>query len=192
MTPLIYTLYQGLGIGKDRFAKGLQRVEKKAHYANACTDVTFSFPFGVSELMGIAARGDYDLKAHTEGSGKSMEYFDEGQKQKYIPHVIEPSAGVDRIALALASASSPATVSDRQMRAHALRLHQWKQALAFQRPVMPVRGKDLGDAGIPAGPAMGRLLATLEDAWVSSGFALTRDDLLALAREKTGASEPRD
>ncbi|MFP1632286.1 CCA tRNA nucleotidyltransferase [Zhengella sp. ZM62] len=104
-----------------------------------------------------------------------------------------PEQGVrDRIALALASASSPATVSDKQMRAHALRLHQWRQALAFERPVMPVRGKDLGDAGIPAGPAMGRLLTALEDAWVSSGFSLTKDDLVALARRKAAAVQPRD
>ena len=75
--------------------------DKLAHYARACTDVTFRFPFGVQELMGIAARGDYDLTQHSEGSGKAMEYFDDQTKEKYIPHVIEPSLGVDRLALAL-------------------------------------------------------------------------------------------
>eukprot|EP00520_Triparma_pacifica_P017971 CAMPEP_0118665236 /NCGR_PEP_ID=MMETSP0785-20121206/18507_1 /TAXON_ID=91992 /ORGANISM="Bolidomonas pacifica, Strain CCMP 1866" /LENGTH=582 /DNA_ID=CAMNT_0006559333 /DNA_START=21 /DNA_END=1769 /DNA_ORIENTATION=+ len=90
-----------LGLREDLMGWDVHTGDGLAHYANACTDVTFSFPFGVSELMGIAARGDYDLKAHTEGSGKSMEYFDEVTKEKYIPHVIEPSLGVDRVFLAI-------------------------------------------------------------------------------------------
>lgn len=73
-----------------------------AHYARACTDVTFTFPFGTQELMGIAARGNYDLTQHSEGSGKNLgEYFDEEKKEKYIPHCIEPSLGVDRLMLAV-------------------------------------------------------------------------------------------
>ena len=60
----------------------------------------FKFPFGVQELWGFAARGDYDLTQHQKFSGKSMEYFDEAAKKKYVPHVVEPSVGVDRIFLA--------------------------------------------------------------------------------------------
>ena len=75
--------------------------DKLAHYARACTDVTFRFPFGTQELMGIAARGNYDLTQHSDGSGKNLEYFDEQTKEKYIPHCIEPSLGVDRLFLAL-------------------------------------------------------------------------------------------
>ena len=66
----------------------------------ACTDITFKFPFGEQELWGIAARGNFDLTQHQEHSGKSMEYFDEARKERYIPHVVEPSVGVDRILLA--------------------------------------------------------------------------------------------
>jgi len=65
----------------------------------------FEFPFGVQELQGIAARGDYDLTQHQETSGKSMEYFDETSKARFIPHVIEPSVGVDRILLAVLCAA---------------------------------------------------------------------------------------
>ena len=74
-----------------------------AHYARACTDITFKFPFGDQELMGIAARGNYDLTAHATASGTNLEYFDEASpdKRRYIPHVIEPSCGVDRLFLAL-------------------------------------------------------------------------------------------
>jgi glycyl-tRNA synthetase len=61
----------------------------------------YAFPFGVQELEGIAARGNFDLSRHREFTGKGMEYFDQEANEKYIPHVVEPSAGVDRIALAL-------------------------------------------------------------------------------------------
>lgn len=72
-----------------------------AHYAKACTDIIFKYPFGSQELMGIAARGDYDLTQHSVHSGKKIEYHDPISNQKYIPHVIEPSIGVDRLLLAL-------------------------------------------------------------------------------------------
>ena len=74
---------------------------KLAHYAKACTDITFKFPFGEHELEGIAARGNFDLTQHQEHSGKNLEYFDEERKEKYLPHVIEPSLGVDRTFLAV-------------------------------------------------------------------------------------------
>ena len=61
----------------------------------------FKFPFGTQELQGVAARGNYDLTQHGLASGKSMEYFDEARKEKYVPHVIEPSIGVDRLMLAV-------------------------------------------------------------------------------------------
>ncbi|KAH8043414.1 hypothetical protein JL721_13150 [Aureococcus anophagefferens] len=80
---------------------GFEVHDKLAHYALACTDITFRFPFGEQELQGIAARGSFDLKQHTDASGKSLEYFDDGTKEKYLPQVIEPSIGVDRLFLAV-------------------------------------------------------------------------------------------
>ena len=74
--------------------------DELAHYAKACVDVEYEFPFGWSELEGIANRGDFDLKQHMEYSGKDMTYFDEATRSRYIPYVIEPSAGVDRPLLA--------------------------------------------------------------------------------------------
>ncbi len=70
--------------------------DELAHYAKGCTDIEYLFPFGWSELEGIANRGDYDLTRHSEVSRKDLSYFDDGQKKKFIPYVIEPSAGVDR------------------------------------------------------------------------------------------------
>jgi glycyl-tRNA synthetase len=90
-----------IGLREDLMDWQVHAGDKLAHYARACTDVTFRFPFGTQELMGIAARGNYDLTQHSDGSGKNLEYFDEQTKEKYIPHCIEPSLGVDRLFLAL-------------------------------------------------------------------------------------------
>ncbi|EWM27167.1 glycyl-trna synthetase [Nannochloropsis gaditana] len=90
-----------IGMREDLMGRDVHLKGDLAHYAKACTDIVFRFPFGQVELQGIAARGDYDLTQHQTSSGKSMEYFDEANKRRYVPHVIEPSIGVDRLFLAL-------------------------------------------------------------------------------------------
>ncbi len=90
-----------IGLRPELLEEDVHPEDKLAHYSRACTDLTFRYPFGTQELWGIAARGDFDLRRHQEFSGKSMEYFDEDRKAKYIPHVIEPAVGVDRIFLAV-------------------------------------------------------------------------------------------
>ena len=73
--------------------------EELSHYSNATTDFEFLFPFCWGELWGVADRTDFDLKAHQEHSGENMEYFDQETGEKYIPYVIEPSLGADRVLL---------------------------------------------------------------------------------------------
>lgn len=90
-----------IGLKADLLGKDVHKKEKLSHYSKATTDITFKFPFGEQELEGIAARGNFDLTAHSQASGKSLEYFDEERKERYIPHVIEPSIGVDRLFLAI-------------------------------------------------------------------------------------------
>lgn len=90
-----------IGLRQDLIGEDIHEKDALAHYSKACTDLTFHFPFGEQELWGIAVRGNFDLSAHQKGSGKSLEYFDETRKEKYVPHVIEPAVGVDRIFLAL-------------------------------------------------------------------------------------------
>ncbi len=79
--------------------------EKLAFYSKGTTDIMFKFPFGVQELWGIAARGNYDLGQHAAASGKPQEIFDEATKKKFVPHVIEPAVGLDRIFLAVLTAA---------------------------------------------------------------------------------------
>lgn len=74
--------------------------EKLAHYARAAVDIEYKFPMGFSELEGIHNRSDYDLTQHQTFSGKNLEYFDEANKEKYIPYVIETAVGCDRLFLA--------------------------------------------------------------------------------------------
>ncbi|MGA3052268.1 MAG: glycine--tRNA ligase [Chitinispirillaceae bacterium] len=92
--------YLSLGIKANKLRLREHAREELAHYAKACCDVEYEFPFGWSELEGIANRADFDLKQHSEHSGKSLAYFDEETKQHYFPYVIEPAAGADRATLA--------------------------------------------------------------------------------------------
>ncbi len=94
-----------VGIPRESVTEDVHPQEKLAFYSQATTDLMFDFPHGRQELWGIACRGDYDLKQHQEHSGKSMEIFDEAAKRKYVPHVIEPSLGVDRTLLAVLTAA---------------------------------------------------------------------------------------
>ncbi len=141
--------YASIGLGADVLDYYWQKPDELAHYARACVDILFKFPFGTEELEGIAARGAFDLTQHQTHSGKSQEFFDEELKNavsklddaakeamiqrrlaveaakpkggltgeevrawferlfkgNYVPHVIEPSAGLDRLALAVIAAA---------------------------------------------------------------------------------------
>src|SRR3989441_2404264 len=93
--------YLSLGIHREHLRLRAHGKEELAHYARGAFDVEYEFPFGWSELEGIAARGDYDLTAHQQASGRDMSYFDDLIRERYVPHVVEPSAGVDRTLLTL-------------------------------------------------------------------------------------------
>lgn len=97
--------YASIGLGSDMLDYYWQKPEELAHYARACVDILFKFPFGTEELEGIAARGSFDLDQHSKFVGKPQDYFDEEAKLRYVPHVIEPSAGLDRLALAVLCAA---------------------------------------------------------------------------------------
>ena len=93
--------YENIGIPRSKLHVKNVADDERAFYSKGTYDIEYEFPFGVQELEGVAYRTDYDLSQHQKASGKSLEYFDEETKQKFIPHVVEPSAGVDRTVLAL-------------------------------------------------------------------------------------------
>ncbi len=92
--------YLGLGLKKENMRLRKHEKNELAHYAKACTDVEYNFPWGWSELEGIANRADFDLKQHAQYSGNDLRYFDEVKKERFFPYIIEPSGGVDRCLLA--------------------------------------------------------------------------------------------
>ena len=92
-----------LGLGEENYR--FHDHEKLAHYANAATDIEFNFPFGFKELEGIHSRTDFDLKAHEEFSGRKLRFYDPELQENYVPYVIETSIGLDRMFLAVLSAS---------------------------------------------------------------------------------------
>src|SRR3954463_7236289 len=105
--------YENIGIPRAKLHVLTVPDADRAFYSKGTYDIEYEFPFGRQELEGVAYRTDYDLKQHQQASGKPLDYFDEETKQRFIPHVIEPSAGVDRTVLALlCDAYDEETVTD--------------------------------------------------------------------------------
>jgi glycyl-tRNA synthetase len=92
--------YTDLGIRPDHLRLRAHGADELSHYSSATSDIEYLFPMGWSELEGIADRGDFDLSRHAEYSGEKLEYVDTATGERYVPHVIEPSAGADRGTLA--------------------------------------------------------------------------------------------
>jgi len=88
-------------IKKENLQHYEHKKEDLSHYSKRTVDIQYNYPFGFKELTGIANRTDFDLKAHMEKSGKDLNYFDAETNEKFIPYVIEPSLGIDRLMLAV-------------------------------------------------------------------------------------------
>ncbi|MGH2986560.1 MAG: glycine--tRNA ligase [Solirubrobacterales bacterium] len=143
--------YTELGIRADNLILREHGPEELSHYSSATSDIEYRFPMGFSELEGIANRGDFDLRQHTEHSGEKLEYFDQQTKERYVPHVIEPAAGVDRAVLAfLVDAYDTEEVEGR--RRTVLRLHPRIAAVKVavlplvSREGMPERAREIFDS----------------------------------------------
>ncbi|MGZ5386991.1 MAG: glycine--tRNA ligase [Solirubrobacterales bacterium] len=92
--------YTELGIRESKLRLREHGADELSHYSSATSDIEYEFPMGFSELEGIANRGDFDLVQHAKHSGEKLEYVDSADGSRYVPHVIEPSAGADRATLA--------------------------------------------------------------------------------------------
>ena len=132
-----------LGMKEEHIRLREHAKEELSHYSNGTTDIEFLFPFGWGELWGVASRTDYDLKAHQNHSGKSMEYMDPFTNEKFVPYCVEPSLGADRVALAfLCDAYDEETLENGDVR-NVLHLHP---ALApYKAAILPLQKNKLGD-----------------------------------------------
>ncbi|MEP7227107.1 MAG: glycine--tRNA ligase [Gemmatimonadales bacterium] len=93
--------HRSLGLNPAKLQWHQHAGSELAHYAKAAFDIQYEFPFGWQEIEGIHNRGDFDLGRHQEYSGKKLEYFDQAQNQRYLPYIVETSAGADRVTLTL-------------------------------------------------------------------------------------------
>jgi glycyl-tRNA synthetase len=131
--------YPELGIRPDHLRLRPHGADELSHYSSATSDIEYLFPMGWSELEGIANRGDFDLSRHAEYSGEKMEYVDSATGRRYVPHVIEPSAGADRATLAfLVDAYDEEVVEGRER--VVLRLHP--RLAPVKVAVLPLVNKD--------------------------------------------------
>jgi glycyl-tRNA synthetase len=131
--------YVNLGIPREMLRLRPHTQDELSHYSTATSDVEFLFPWGWGELEGIANRTDFDLKAHSAGSGEKLEYFDQGSGERYVPYVIEPAAGATRTMMALLIAAYDTDEMGGEPR-NVLRLHP--RVAPFQVAVLPLSRKD--------------------------------------------------
>ncbi|MBO5873148.1 MAG: glycine--tRNA ligase [Clostridia bacterium] len=134
-----------LGLKEENLRLRDHEKEELSFYSKATTDIEFLFPFGWGELWGIADRTNYDLGRHQEASGKSLEYFDQETNEHYVPYVVEPSLGADRVALAFLCDAYDEETDEKGETRVVLRLHP---ALApFKCAVLPLSKKLAEPAG---------------------------------------------
>jgi glycyl-tRNA synthetase len=132
-----------LGMKPEHLRLRDHSAEELSHYSKATTDFEFLFPFGWGELWGVANRTDFDLTAHQNQSGENMEYIDPVTNERYIPYVVEPSLGADRVALAFLCDAYDEEQLENDTRV-VLRLHP---ALApYKAAVLPLQKNKLGPA----------------------------------------------
>ena len=146
--------YTDLGIRPDHLTLREHGPDELSHYSSATSDIEYLFPMGWSELEGIANRGDFDLTQHAKFSGEKLEYFDQERGEAYVPHVIEPAAGVDRAALAfIVDAYDTEEIEGRKRTV--LRLHPRMAPVKVavlplvSRDGMPERAREIFDAVRP-------------------------------------------
>ncbi len=130
-----------LGMTEEHLRLRDHEKEELSHYSNATTDFEFLFPFGWGELWGVADRTNFDLTAHQNESGESMEYFDPDTNEKYVPYVIEPSLGADRVALAFLIDAYDEEVVDAEKNDTRVVLHLHPALAPYKAAVLPLSKK---------------------------------------------------
>ncbi|TES83462.1 MAG: glycine--tRNA ligase [Dehalococcoidia bacterium] len=131
--------YVSLGIRKENLKLREHTKEELAHYARECYDIDYLYPMGWAELEGIANRGDFDLVQHAKSSGKGLSYYDEETKEHIVPYIIEPSAGVERTALAVLCDAYDEDVADGEAR---VLLHLHPSIAPIKVAVLPLSRKE--------------------------------------------------
>jgi glycyl-tRNA synthetase len=154
-----YNWYIKLGIKEENLKIRPHSGGELAHYARKCCDIDYQFPMGLSELEGIANRGDFDLVQHANSSGKSLNYLDEGSKEHIVPYIIEPSGGVDRSVLAFLCDAYDEEPDKDEIRV-VLRLHP--MLAPYKASILPLSKKE------PLANAAKEIYTDLRRYWMTS------------------------
>ena len=186
-----------LGIKEGNLRLRDHKAEELSHYSTATTDFEFLFPFGWGELWGIADRTDFDLKAHETTSGESMEYIDPITNERFIPYVVEPSVGVERLALSFLCNAYEEQELENDSRV-VLHLHP---ALApYKAAVLPLQKNKLGEQALAVYEDLSRRFMVDYDETGSIGKRYRRQDEIGtplcvtvdFETEETGSVTVRD
>lgn len=201
--------YKSLGLAGENLKPRDQDEKELAHYSKACTDIEYCFPFAdePQELEGVAHRGNFDLTQHAKHSGKDLTYFDDERKERYLPTVIEPSAGADRSTLAFICEAY--TVDESRPSPELLKFHP--RLAPIKAAVFPLVNKDglpeiaepiyrevkkLWPAAYDAKASIGKRYARMDEAGTPYCFTVdgqTKEDGTVTVRDRdTGAQERID
>jgi len=161
--------YLDLGLRREKLRIREHDAEELAHYSTATCDIEYEYPFGWGELEGIACRTDFDLKRHSEASGTELAYFDPESKEHYMPYVIEPAGGIDRMALTCLIDAYEEEALEKETRT-VLRFHP--SIAPVTAGVFPLVKKD----GMP------EKAHEVEDVLRSAGYATYYDEKAAIGR----------
>jgi glycyl-tRNA synthetase len=167
--------YKSLGLAGENLKPRNQDEKELAHYSKACTDIEYCFPFAdePQELEGVAHRGNFDLTQHAKHSGKDLTYFDDERKDRYLPTVIEPSAGADRSTLAFICEAY--TVDESRPSPELLKFHP--RLAPIKAAVFPLVNKDgLPEIAEPIYRDVKKLWPAAYDAKASIGKRYARMD----------------
>ena len=165
---------ESCGITKDKIHELEVPEKERAHYSERTVDLEFDFPFGRDELYGLAYRGDFDLQSHAKASGQERTYTDPQTNEKYVPHVVEPTWGVDRtlLAMLLSAYTEEAVEGDTRT---VLKLPAW--AAPYKVAVLPLsRKSELEDVARPLAETLGQQYAVDYDVTGSIGKRYRRQD----------------
>jgi glycyl-tRNA synthetase len=202
--------YESLGIKSDKLRPREQTEDERAHYSSACIDIEYLFPFSdePQELEGVAHRGCYDLSAHgkhAKGKETAFAVMDDATKERFVPHVIEPSAGVDRFALA--TITEAYTVDENRASPEFMRFHP--RLAPVKAAVFPLVAKDgLPEIAEPifraikqqfpaqfdAKQSIGKRYARMDEAGTPFCFTIdsqTKEDDTVTVRSRDDASQQR-
>lgn len=165
-----------IGVDKNKLRYRDHEKEELSFYSNATTDIEFEFPWGYGELWGIASRTNYDLNAHQTHSRENLEYLDPEDNSKYLPYVVEPSVGVERMLLSVLFSAYDEEISEKGDKRVVLRLHP---ALApYKVAVLPLIKKNHSERAGEIFNELSRYFSCVYDETANIGKRYRRQDAI--------------